>query len=286
MSPDNRQPTQRRLRLRRADVCSICRSELPVRTEAWWDPTAKLVTCLVCGTGADMARDLAGIAGASGRAKYERLHTRREVKVKARYGNRIGRVVLSLSDDPQSTRAWDVGSVGEERLARFFERELSETVVTLHDRRIPGTRSNIDHIVVARNGVWVIDAKLYKGKVERRMRGPLGYQEPAVFVGGRDRTKVIHAMARQVEVVRAAIEADPLAVDVKVRPSVCFIASEWSFFAKPFEIDGVLVTWPQELVERIVAKGLLTQTAVERIANRIAVTLPPTTARTRAPRGR
>lgn len=231
-----------------------------------------------------MARDLAGTAGASGRAKYERLHARREEEVKARYGKRIGRVVVALTDDPQSTRAWDVGSAGEERLARFFERELPETVVTLHDRRIPGTHSNIDHIVVARNGVWVIDAKLYKGKVERRTLGPFWRHESAVFVGGRNRTNLIHAMARQVEVVRAAIEVDPLAVDIRVRPSVCFVASDWSFLAKPFEVDGVLVTWPQKLVERIVVKGLLTQTAVERIANRIAVTLPPTTARTRTPR--
>jgi hypothetical protein len=40
--------------------------------------------------------------------------------------------------------------------------------VVLHDRRIPGRRSNIDHLVIARSGVWVVDTKRYRGKVERR----------------------------------------------------------------------------------------------------------------------
>ena len=35
----------------------------------------------------------------------------------------------------------------------------------LHDRRIPGTRANIDHIAVASSAVWVIDAKRYNGKL-------------------------------------------------------------------------------------------------------------------------
>lgn len=29
----------------------------------------------------------------------------------------------------------------------------------VHDRRIPGSRANIDHIAVAATGVWVIDTK-------------------------------------------------------------------------------------------------------------------------------
>src|SRR5262249_11589958 len=148
---------------------------------------------------------------------------------------------------------WQTGSAGEERLARFFERELPEGVLALHDRRIPGSKANIDHIAVAPSGVWVIDAKLYHGKVERRTLGPLWRPQTAVFVGGRNRTKLVHGMQRQVEAVTAALAPDPLAADVAVRPVVCFVASDWTLFAKPFEIAGVLITWPQKLVERLVA---------------------------------
>jgi hypothetical protein len=274
-STEPNQPAARKLRLRYAALCSVCGCDLTQGTEAWWDAPAKTVTCVVCGGGVELARELAGKAGASGRENYERLHARRAQKVRRTWGKRVGRVVLALSDDPQSTSAWQTGSAGEERLARFFERELPDAALALHDRRIPGSRANIDHVVVAPSGVWVIDAKLYQGKVERRTLGPIWRREMAVFVGGRDRTKLIHGMPRQVEAVTAALAADPLAADVPVRPVVCFVASDWALFAKPFEIAGVLVTWPQRLVERIVAPGRLTATAVARVANRIGVSLPP-----------
>jgi hypothetical protein len=264
----------RKLRLRYPARCCVCCAELKRGSDAWWDSEAKTATCLICGSGAGLANELAGTAGASGREKFERLHAKRQQKVRSKWGNRVGGLVLSLSDDPQSTQAWRVGSVGEERLARFFERELPKSAIALHDRRIPGSRANIDHIVVAPNGVWVIDAKLYTGKVERRTLGPVWGREHAVFVGGRDRTKVIHAMSRQVDAVRSAIAPDPLAADVVIRPVVCFVTSDWGLFAKPFEISGVLVTWPQKLVERIAAAGPLTATGVARIANRIGVGLP------------
>jgi hypothetical protein len=185
----------------------------------------------------------------------------------------MGGLVLALTDDPQSTRAWRTGAAGEERLARFLERELPESVIALHDRRIPGSQANIDHIVIASSGVWV-DAKLYRGKVERRTLGPIWRPEVAVFVGGRDRTKLIRGMSRQVDTATSAVAPDPLAADVPVRPVVCFVASDWGILARPFEIDGVLVTWPQKLADRILAPGHLTATAVARLANRIGLSLP------------
>jgi hypothetical protein len=36
--------------------------------------------------------------------------------------------------------------------------------VLLHDRRIPGTRANIDHLAVTPTGVYVIDTKKYQGR--------------------------------------------------------------------------------------------------------------------------
>ncbi len=229
----------------------------------------------MCGGGAELAQELAGTAGGSGRQKYDRLHERREREVKGKLGDTLGGVYLFFKDEPQSTRAWQTGSVGEERLARFFEKELPATAIVLHDRRIPGSRANIDHIVVAPSGVWVVDAKLYTGKVECRTVGSIWNSQNRVYVGGRDRTKLVLAMARQVEATRAAVAADPLGSEVAVKPAVCFVASEWSFFAKPFELHGVTVIWPQKLAERIATPGRLTSTAVARLANRIAVELPP-----------
>jgi hypothetical protein len=58
----------------------------------------------------------------------------------------------------------------------------------LHDRRIPGTRANIDHLVVAATGVWIVDAKSYRGKVEQRDVGGWFTTDKRLFAGGRDRS--------------------------------------------------------------------------------------------------
>lgn len=266
---------RRTLTLRYPADCTLCRCALPRGTKAWWDKAAKEATCLPCGSGADLARELAGTAGGSANEKYNRLSDRREREVKGVLGEKLGAAYLFFKDDPQSIRAWKTGSDGEERLAQFFAQELPESALVLHDRRIPGARANIDHVVVAPSGVWVIDAKLYRGKVECRTVGSFWKPEHRVFVGGRDRTKLVLGMAHQVDATRVALADDPLAPEVAVTPAVCFVASEWGLFAKPFELHGVAVLWPQKLAERIAAPGHLTATAIARLANRIAVALPP-----------
>lgn len=263
------------LTLRYPADCSLCGGALPRGAEAWWDRETRQATCLVCGNGAELAREMAGTPGGSGREKYDRLRERREKEVKGVLGDKLGGAYLFFKDEPQSTRAWRTGSAGEQRLARFFEQELPSSAIALHDRRIPGSKANIDHIVVAPSGIWVIDAKLYSGKVERRTVGSFWRSEVKVFVGGRDRTKLVHGMASQVKATRSALSLDELAGDVSVNPALCFVASDWGLFAKPFELSGVIVTWPQRLAERIAAPGPLTTTAVARLANRIAVALPP-----------
>lgn len=266
---------RRSLTLRYPATCSLCGCELPRGTKAWWDKEARQATCLVCGSGPELALQLAGAAGASASQKYGRLRDRREREVKGVLGDTLGSAYLFFKDEPQSTRAWQTGASGEERLGRYFAKQLPESAVVLHDRRIPGSRANIDHVVVAASGVWVIDAKLYRGKVERRTVGSFWKPEDRVFVGGRDRTKLVLGMARQVEATQTALAGDPLAPEVAVTAAVCFVDSEWGLFAKPFELHGVAVLWPQKLAERIAAPGRLTATAITRLANRIAVALPP-----------
>src|SRR5262245_26779527 len=112
-SPTAPDPVPRRkLRLRYPAKCSACGCDLKRGTEAWWEASSRTVTCFICGGGAELAHGLAGTAGASGREKYERLHERRKQNVRRAWGKRIGGVVLALTEDPQSTRAWQTGSAG------------------------------------------------------------------------------------------------------------------------------------------------------------------------------
>jgi hypothetical protein len=58
----------------------------------------------------------------------------------------MGGIALAITAEPQSTRAWERGSIGEQKLADALAG--LDYVTVLHDRRVRGTRGNIDHIVI------------------------------------------------------------------------------------------------------------------------------------------
>ena len=75
----------------------------------------------------------------------------------------------------------------------------------LHNRRMPGDQGDIDHIAIAPTGVFVIDAKAIQGGVE--ICRPW-FGQPKLLVGGRDRTRFIDGLGRQVAAVHKALAAN------------------------------------------------------------------------------
>ena len=142
----------RRLRLRYAAACASCGIQIEAGSYAFWNATDKNAVCTAC---AEPERAW-GEAGSSAQEVADRRKANRERKITDAHP-RIGKIILALSDEPQSTKAWAVGAVGERKLGGGLDRLRSATTVVLHDRRIPGSKANIDHIVIAPSGVWVID---------------------------------------------------------------------------------------------------------------------------------
>lgn len=175
-----------------------------------------------------------------------------------------------MRDEPQHVTAWAKGAEGERRLGAGLDSLASGSVRVLHDRRIPGSRANIDHLVVTPAGVYVIDAKRYKGKVEDRDKGGLFRTDIRLYVGGRDCTGLLDGMARQLEAVRDAIGDGP-----PVYPVLCFIEAEWGFFARPIMMGEVLVCWPRSLYTRIKGAGRGDIDHLAEVAARLASRLPP-----------
>jgi hypothetical protein len=264
-----------------------CDLALAPGTMAFWDADAKTVTCLDCLAGADVSssgesggEELVldrGVPGASARRRYERLHAQRETQAREKFG-RLGGIYLALTYDPQSTVAWAQGSRGERVLGEYLERIQDEGVaVVLHDRRIPGTRANIDHIAVTRSGtVWAIDAKNYSGKVQRIDKGGWFSPDLRLYVGRRDCTRLVHGMAKQVDAIRAALgDAVIRELSVSVRPGLCFVAAEWSLFAKPFELGNVWIGWPKALGQQLCREGALLGDELLFVARSVPAALPP-----------
>ena len=168
--------------------------------------------------------------------------------------------------------AWARGSTGEKLLGEALERmHDAEQVVVLHDRRIPQTRANIDHIAVTRSGtVWAIDAK-NEGKVQRVDKGGWFTTDERLYVGRRDCTKLITSMAKQTEAIRSALGEPMISeFDIETRAALCFVNAEWSLFAKPMLLNGVWVGWGKGLRERLAAPGNLDADHLMLLARRIA----------------
>jgi hypothetical protein len=55
--------------------------------------------------------------------------------------------------------AWRRGAAGERRTARLLDPLQWHGWVVLHDLAVPGSRANVDHLVIGPGGVFVIDSK-------------------------------------------------------------------------------------------------------------------------------
>jgi hypothetical protein len=279
--------TTKRLSLRRIDVCSVCGVELAAGTNAWWDSEARAVTCEPCHAGngtttpgvqpssidvepsTPVPKLQPGVAGQSALEEFKRRHEARGARIDAKFG-RLAGVVKFLTDDPQSTTAWRKGSVGERKLAASLEQSLGDRAILLNDRQVPRTKGNIDHLVVAGSGVWVVDAKNYTGLVQQRDIGGFFKVDNRLYVGGRDRTKVIVGLGWQVRAVTKALAGQ----DVPVSSAVCFTDAEWGWFAKPFMIREVFVSGPNALARRISETSVLSVERIQEIAIHLSGALP------------
>lgn len=162
---DTESATEKRMRLRYADTCRVCGIELPAKVEAIYERSSKTVRCLAHEAPEPQAPATpdAGTPGSSARREFDRRKAARERRSRAKHP-KLGGLILALSDEPQSTVAWNTGARGEKRLGDRLNAAASGACRVLHDRRVPGSRANIDHIAVAPLGIYVIDAKRYKGR--------------------------------------------------------------------------------------------------------------------------
>ena len=267
---------RRRLRLRYPAICESCGTALARGADAWYGKSTWTVWCLDCGSATPHVSGEApgpGTAGASARREYERRHANRETRVKGRLGERLGGVVLALTDDPQSARAWARGARGEEELAAA----LAEVpgVRVLHDRRVPGTRGNLDHLVLAPAGVFVVDAKRYQGTIRIRDRGGWFRTDLRLYVGHRDCSGLAEHMDWQVEAVEDALRAagvDPLP---PTTPVLCFVDGEWPLLRRPTAFRGVRLEGTRSIRRLITGSQVLDEATIERLTRVLAAALPP-----------
>ena len=91
-------------------------------------------------------------------------------------------------------------------------------------------------------GVYVIDAKKYRGRPHLKIDG--GLFRPRVerlLVGSRDCTKLVDGVLKQVDVVRGILEPG-----VPVHGVLCFVEADWPLLGGNFTTRDVHALWPKK----------------------------------------
>jgi hypothetical protein len=264
----------RRITLRRPGTCALCQEPVAAGSPAWWNPDRQTVTCPGCADG-DGVVVSSGVAGGSARANAERLRADQQERHAQLKRDRpvVGRILLAVRDEPEAGASWAKGARGEEEYGCGLDRMAAapdHAINVLHDRRIPRSKANIDHIVITADGVWVVDTKRYRSARVGKTISPDG---PKLVVDGRTETRLVNAVKRQVGLVRDAL---PGCDEVPVRGALCFVDAEFSLFAKPFAIDGIVVSWGRALNQQhLLATGPFDAEDRAALQRHLARSFPP-----------
>ena len=127
-------------------------------------------------------------------------------------------------------------------------------------------------MVVAPSGVYVVDTRMWTGRVELRHGSNLLRRNDRLVVAGRDRTRLADRARRR---SRCGVRRALGGLVVPVHAVLCFVDGDWPLWAKPIELRGATVMWPKELERRAKQLGKLDGAAIRDIAARLQHALPP-----------
>lgn len=239
--------------------------------------------------------DEAVAAGGSSQAEYERRRTLHRERVRQRRPLILGITAIgvvagiafmgsqpavawtlifaavigaanALFVTPNHITAWATGADGEARTARFLEPLRAEGFAVLHDRRIPGSRANIDHIVIGPPGVFVVETKSFGGQLKVR-----GHE---VYVAGRRKTAMVEEAKREALAVQVALAPELEALGIGVVPVICVHRAALPWFGG--QAGGVRIVSGKDLVKRLrKADPVLPADTVDRLAKAAASRLRP-----------
>ncbi len=256
--------------LRYAATCQTCGRTLEPGEPARWDSIRGRATCAACPEITPDEPGVAGRAGDSAQTMRDRSRSARKDRARGRWGA-VGGLVVELSDDTAGERAWAKGAKGERIVARRLEKLLAgHAVLLLHDRRIAGTRANIDHLAIGPGGVTVIDAKHLKGAVRRQSRGGLlKSRTEHLLIAGRDRTNLIDGMHRQLTHVRAVAGES-----INVQGLLCIVDAEGLPLLSTVTVNQIPVVGARGAAKLARRPGPLTVGQVAALRDRLAVAFP------------
>jgi len=173
---------------------------------------------------------------------------------------------IRIWEPRQSTVAWRQGAEGEERLGHRLDQLTGEGFVILHDRRVPGSPANIDHLVIGPTGVFVVDAKNFSYRLSLGKGTLWTGKYPVKLSSTRNQ-------ARRTETALASL---CLNRTVEVLPFVCLVGSA-RLPCRTVDLDDVRVVsdWRTLVTEIRKRPTVLTALEVATLSRGAEDRLPP-----------
>jgi hypothetical protein len=146
--------------------------------------------------------------------------------------------VAGVVELPQATAAWRIGAEGERKTASYLAGLEELGFIVLHDRKAPGYGGNLDHVAIGPSGIWAIETKSLKGKVE--------IDGDSLKIGGYRQDKIVDQVYREAVAVQVALGDVLSSTGAQVKPVICLHRGELPFFNKT--VRGVRLASGRQLV--------------------------------------
>jgi Nuclease-related domain len=213
-------------------------------TWCYWSRSTKTITCDACFTLSQQAvwapPPAPGTAGESARRKAHTLGARGS--------------------------SWAKGADGEELLAPVIDVACAGIGYVFHDKPLPGSKRNFDHIAVVPSGVFVIDAKNISGAPRRVNYGGSLVTDERLLIGNTDQTMWIEGLASLTNAVSKVAASNATAV-------MCFVNQDVDICGGV--VRGAAIVDASQLAEMLRRSGPLSPVEINAIALRLESGLRP-----------
>lgn len=135
----------------------------------------------------------------------------------------------------RADNSWAKGAAGEVATARLLAPLTRRGYAVLHDRAVPGSRANLDHLVIGAAGVAYVDTKAWRSK-----KSKLRFEGGTLRYGRYDQSQALRTVVWEAEQASRAL-------GVAVRPFVAVHGAKVPGFAGRIEVQGVTVVAAKKL---------------------------------------
>jgi hypothetical protein len=131
--------------------------------------------------------------------------------------------------------SWAKGAAGEQATARLLARLGRHGYAVLHDRTVPGSRANLDHLVIGPAGVTYIDTKAWRSK-----RSTVTLEDGILRLDGYAQTRALDAVIWEAQQAAHAL-------DCEVHPVIAVHGAKIPAAHGRLETQGVIIVEAKRL---------------------------------------